>query len=60
MTDGERLADIIRAERARTTRDLRTPTWGFGMQGAMFMVPGHGRSGISRPFDLVIHITRVY
>ena len=33
------LADTIRAERAVTTRDLLTFTWGFGMQGAMFMAP---------------------
>ena len=31
------LTDTIRAERAVTTRDLLTFTWGFGMQGAMFM-----------------------
>jgi CubicO group peptidase (beta-lactamase class C family) len=31
------LTDTIRAERALTTRDLLTFTWGFGMQGAMFM-----------------------
>jgi CubicO group peptidase (beta-lactamase class C family) len=34
------LADTIRAERAVTTRDLLTFTWGFGMQGAMFMAAG--------------------
>jgi CubicO group peptidase (beta-lactamase class C family) len=33
------LTDTIRAERAVTTRDLLTFTWGFGMQGAMFMSP---------------------
>jgi len=33
------LTDTIRAERAVTTRDLLTFTWGFGMQGAMFMAP---------------------
>jgi CubicO group peptidase (beta-lactamase class C family) len=31
------LTDTIAAERAVTTRDLLTFTWGFGMQGAMFM-----------------------
>ena len=31
------LTDTIEAERAVTTRDLLTFTWGFGMQGAMFM-----------------------
>jgi CubicO group peptidase (beta-lactamase class C family) len=31
------LTDTIKAERAVTTRDLLTFTWGFGMQGAMFM-----------------------
>ena len=31
------LTDTIRAERAVTARDLLTFTWGFGMQGAMFM-----------------------
>jgi CubicO group peptidase (beta-lactamase class C family) len=31
------LTDTIRAERAVTARDLLTYTWGFGMQGAMFM-----------------------
>src|SRR5437660_2754246 len=34
------LTDTIAAERAVTTRDLLTFTWGFGMQGAMFMAPG--------------------
>ena len=29
----------LAAERAVTTRDLLTFTWGFGMQGAMFMAP---------------------
>src|SRR5215472_8807229 len=33
------LTDTIRAERAVTARDLLTFTWGFGMQGAMFMAP---------------------
>jgi CubicO group peptidase (beta-lactamase class C family) len=33
------LDDTIKAERAVTTRDLLTFTWGFGMQGAMFMSP---------------------
>src|SRR5689334_3090240 len=33
------LTDTIEAERAVTTRDLLTFTWGFGMQGAMFMAP---------------------
>jgi CubicO group peptidase (beta-lactamase class C family) len=33
------LTDTIAAERAVTTRDLLTFTWGFGMQGAMFMTP---------------------
>ena len=33
------LTDTIRAERAVTTRDLLTFTWGFGMQVAMFMAP---------------------
>jgi CubicO group peptidase (beta-lactamase class C family) len=33
------LTDTIAAERAVTTRDLLTFTWGFGMQGAMFMAP---------------------
>src|SRR6266566_4672479 len=36
MPDGP-LTDTIGAERAVTTRDLLTFTWGFGMQGAMFM-----------------------
>ena len=31
------LADTVAAERAVTARDLLTFTWGFGMQGAMFM-----------------------
>src|SRR5438094_6594577 len=31
------LTDTIAAERAVTARDLLTFTWGFGMQGAMFM-----------------------
>jgi CubicO group peptidase (beta-lactamase class C family) len=34
--DGE-LNDTVPAERPITTRDLLTFTWGFGMQGAMFM-----------------------
>jgi CubicO group peptidase (beta-lactamase class C family) len=33
------LTDTIAAERAVTTRDLLTFTWGFGMQGAMFTAP---------------------
>jgi CubicO group peptidase (beta-lactamase class C family) len=33
------LTDTVAAERAVTTRDLLTFTWGFGMQGAMFMAP---------------------
>ena len=33
------LTDTIEAERAVTTRDLLTFTWGFGTQGAMFMAP---------------------
>jgi CubicO group peptidase (beta-lactamase class C family) len=33
------LTDTIEAERAVTTRDLLAFTWGFGMQGAMFMAP---------------------
>src|SRR5215831_2785821 len=33
------LTDTIRAERPVTARDLLTFTWGFGMQGAMFMAP---------------------
>ena len=33
------LTDTIKAERPVTTRDLLTFTWGFGMQGAMFMAP---------------------
>ena len=36
---GGPLTDTIAAERAVTTRDLLTFTWGFGMQGAMFMAP---------------------
>jgi CubicO group peptidase (beta-lactamase class C family) len=31
------LSDTVPAERPITTRDLLTFTWGFGMQGAMFM-----------------------
>ncbi len=31
------LADTVPAQRPITTRDLLTFTWGFGMQGAMFM-----------------------
>jgi hypothetical protein len=31
------LTDTIEAERAVTARDLLMFTWGFGMQGAMFM-----------------------
>jgi len=31
------LDDTVRAERPITVRDLLTFTWGFGMQGAMFM-----------------------
>jgi CubicO group peptidase (beta-lactamase class C family) len=31
------LADTVPAERPITTRDLLTFTWGFGMQGGMFM-----------------------
>ena len=31
------LTDTVEAERAVTARDLLTFTWGFGMQGAMFM-----------------------
>jgi CubicO group peptidase (beta-lactamase class C family) len=31
------LTDTVAAERAPTIRDLLTFTWGFGMQGAMFM-----------------------
>ena len=33
------LADTVKAERPVTVRDLLTFTWGFGMQGAMFMSP---------------------
>ena len=33
------LTDTTAAERAVTARDLLTFTWGFGMQGAMFMAP---------------------
>jgi CubicO group peptidase (beta-lactamase class C family) len=33
------LADTVKAERPVTIRDLLTFTWGFGMQGAMFMAP---------------------
>jgi CubicO group peptidase (beta-lactamase class C family) len=33
------LTDTIAAERPVTGRDLLTFTWGFGMQGAMFMAP---------------------
>jgi CubicO group peptidase (beta-lactamase class C family) len=33
------LTDTVRAERALTIRDLLTFTWGFGMQGAMFVAP---------------------
>src|SRR5580704_3284104 len=33
------LADTVKAERPVTVRDLLTVTWGFGMQGAMFMSP---------------------
>jgi CubicO group peptidase (beta-lactamase class C family) len=33
------LTDTIEAERAVCVRDLLTFTWGFGMQGAMFMAP---------------------
>jgi CubicO group peptidase (beta-lactamase class C family) len=34
------LTDTVAAERPVTVRDLLTFTWGFGMQGAMFMAPG--------------------
>jgi CubicO group peptidase (beta-lactamase class C family) len=34
------LTDTVAAERAVTARDLLTFTWGFGMQGAMFMAAG--------------------
>ena len=33
------LTDTVEAERPVTVRDLLTFTWGFGMQGAMFMAP---------------------
>ena len=33
------LDDTVEAERPITVRDLLTFTWGFGMQGAMFMAP---------------------
>lgn len=33
------LDDTVPARRAITTRDLLTFTWGFGMQGAMFLAP---------------------
>ena len=33
------LTDTVKAERPVTVRDLLTFTWGFGMQGAMFMSP---------------------
>ena len=33
------LDQTVRAERSITVRDLLTFTWGFGMQGAMFMAP---------------------
>src|SRR6266702_201695 len=33
------LTDTVAAERPVTIRDLLTFTWGFGMQGAMFMAP---------------------
>ena len=33
------LDDTVPAVRAITVRDLLTFTWGFGMQGAMFMAP---------------------
>ena len=33
------LSDTVGAERAVCVRDLLTFTWGFGMQGAMFMAP---------------------
>jgi CubicO group peptidase (beta-lactamase class C family) len=36
---GGPLADTVPAQRPITTRDLLTFTWGFGMQGAMFMAP---------------------
>jgi CubicO group peptidase (beta-lactamase class C family) len=33
------LDDTVAADRAITVRDLLTFTWGFGMQGAMFLAP---------------------
>jgi CubicO group peptidase (beta-lactamase class C family) len=33
------VSDTVPAERSITVRDLLTFTWGFGMQGAMFMAP---------------------
>jgi CubicO group peptidase (beta-lactamase class C family) len=42
------LADTVPAERPVTVRDLLTFTWGFGMQGAMFMAPGRRRDGDPR------------
>src|SRR6202040_311070 len=33
------LTDTVPADRPVTVRDLLTFTWGFGMQGAMFMTP---------------------
>jgi CubicO group peptidase (beta-lactamase class C family) len=33
------LADTVPAQRPITTRDLLTFTWGFGMEGALFMAP---------------------
>jgi CubicO group peptidase (beta-lactamase class C family) len=33
------LSDTVPAQRSVTVRDLLTFTWGFGMQGAMFMAP---------------------
>ena len=33
------LTDTVPAQRPITVRDLLTFTWGFGMQGAMFMAP---------------------
>src|SRR5260370_34383592 len=33
------LGQTVPAQRAVTVRDLLTFTWGFGMQGAMFMAP---------------------
>jgi CubicO group peptidase (beta-lactamase class C family) len=35
------LDQTVRAERSITVRDLLTFTWGFGMQGAMFMASFH-------------------